>query len=82
MKLKTRMSYLIKCSSFCFHYKVYPYLAKHECPVLANKVDLNQLAIKKPTDLDLHCLSLKVNFFQKHGSSNLIDWKLEVGMAS
>ena len=23
-----------------------------------------------------------VNFYQKPGSSNLIDWKLEVGMAS
>ena len=26
------------------------------CPVLANSVDPDQLALKKPTDLDLHCL--------------------------
>ena len=51
------------------------------CPVLANSVDPDQFASE--TDLDLHCLSLNsyVNFYQKPGSSNLIDWKLEVGMA-
>ena len=33
------------------------------CPVLANSVDQDQLAseeLKKPTDLDLHCLSLNM----------------------
>ena len=31
------------------------------CPVLANSVDPDQLASsKKPTDLDLHCLSLNM----------------------
>ena len=54
-------------------------LPNTKCPVLANSVDPDQ----KPTDLDLHCLSLKyVNFYQKTGSSNLIGLKLEVGLAS
>ena len=37
---------------------------------------------EKPTDLDLHSLPLSVNFYQQSGSSNLIGWKLEVGVAS
>ena len=47
------------------------------CPVLANSADSDQLA-----DLDLHCFVIKyVNFYQKPRSSNLIGWKLEVGVA-
>ena len=30
------------------------------CPVLTNSVDPDQLASEKPTDLDLHCLSLNM----------------------
>ena len=33
-----------------------PFLAEHDSPVLANIIDPDQLASKKPTDLDLHCL--------------------------
>ena len=29
-------------------------------PACANSVDSNQLASKKPTDLDLHCMTLSV----------------------
>ena len=53
------------------------------CSVLVNSVDPDQLASKKPTDLYLHCFVIRyVNFYQKLGSSNLIGWKLEVGLAS
>ena len=37
--------------------------------------------LQKPTDPDLHCLSKYVNLYQQPGSSNLIGWKLEVGLA-
>ena len=53
------------------------------CPVLANSVDPDQMASEKPTDPDLHCLSLNMWIsIKNHGSSNLIGWKLEVGVAS
>ena len=35
-------------------------LLNRTCPVLVNNVDPDQLALKKPTDLDLHCLSLSM----------------------
>ena len=38
----------------------------------ANGVDPDQLASKKPTDLDLNCLLLYVNLYQQSVSSNLI----------
>ena len=56
-------------------------LRNKSCPVLANSVDPDQL--KKPTDLDLHCLSLNMWIsIKKPGLSNLIVWKLELGVAS
>ena len=55
------------------------------CPALANSVDPDQLASEEATDLDLHWICTVVikyvNFYQKLGSSNLIGWKLEVGVA-
>ena len=45
------------------------------CPVLANSVDSDQLASA------LFVIKY-VNFCQKPWLSNLIGWKLEVGMAS
>ena len=30
------------------------------CPVIANSVDPDKMLLKKPTDLDLHCLSLNM----------------------
>ena len=42
-----------------------------------------QTVKKKPTDLDLQLFSIKnVNLCQQSGSSNLIGWKLEMGVAS
>ena len=39
--------------------------------------------LKKPTDLDLQCLSLGMWIFINNlGSSNLIGWQLEMGVAS
>ena len=43
------------------------------CPVLANSVD---------PDLWIYTVIKNVNFYQKPRSSNLIGWKLEVGVAS
>ena len=41
--------------------------------VFANSVDPDQLASKKPTDLELHCLPiLYVNLYQQSGSKSLI----------
>ena len=51
-----------------------PSLAEHDIPCLST--------LKKPTDLDLHCLSLNLQFLSKPGSSNLNDWKLELDVAS
>ena len=54
------------------------------CPVLANSVDPDQLASEEEANWSGSALFVinYVNFYQKHGSSNLICWKLEVGMAS
>ena len=49
------------------------------CPVLANSVDPDQLASEAGSAL---FVIKYVNFYQKPKSSNLIGWKLEVGMAS
>ena len=53
------------------------------CPVLANSVDPNHLASEEANWSGAALFVIKyVNFYQKPGSSNLIGWKLEVGMAS
>ena len=53
------------------------------CPVLANSVDPDQLASEEAnwSGSALFVITY-VNFYQKLGSSNLIGWKLEVGVAS
>ena len=50
-------------------------LVNTTCPVVANSVDPDQLAS------ELFVIKY-VNFYQNLWSSNLIDWKLEVGVAS
>ena len=50
------------------------------CPVLANSVDPGQLEANW-SESALFVIKY-VNFYQKLRSSNLIGWKLEVGMAS
>ena len=53
------------------------------CPVLANSVDPDQLASEEANWSGFALFVIKyVNFYQKPGSSNLIGWKLEVGVAS
>ena len=53
------------------------------CPVLANNVDPDQLASSEANWSGSALFVIKyVNFYQKPRSSNLIGWKLEVGMAS
>ena len=53
------------------------------CPVLANSVDLDQLASEETIWSGSALFVIKyVNFYQKRGSSDLIGWKLEMGVAS
>ena len=53
------------------------------CPVLANSVDPDQLASEEANWSEPALFVIKyMNFYQKPRSSNLIGWKLEVGMAS
>ena len=47
------------------------------CPILANSVDPDQLASGSALFVIKY-----VNFYQKSGSSNLIGWKVEVGVVS
>ena len=52
------------------------------CPVLANSVDPDQLASEEANWSRSALFVIKyVNFYQKLGSSDLIGWKLEVGVA-
>ena len=48
----------------------------------ANSVDPDQLASKKPTDLDLQFAIQYVNSYQQSGSSNLTGRNFEKGVAS
>ena len=53
------------------------------CPVLANSVDPDQLASEKANWSGSAPFVIKyANFYQKPELSNLIGWKLEVGVAS
>ena len=53
------------------------------CPVLANSVDPDQLASEEANWSGSALFVIKyVNFYQKPRSSNLIGWKLKVGLAS
>ena len=52
-------------------------------PVIANSVDPDQLASEEANWSGSALFVIKyVNFYQKPGSSHLIGWKLEVGVAS
>ena len=60
-----------------------PLVLNTTCPVLANSVEPDQLASEVANWSGSALFVIKyVNFYQKHGSSNLIGWKLEVGVAS
>ena len=53
------------------------------CPVWADSADPDQLASEEANWSGSALFVIKyVNFYQKPGSSNLIGWKLEVGVAS
>ena len=59
-----------------------PSLAEHDMPCQYN-VDLDQLASEEANRSESALIVIKYeNFYQNPGSSNLIGWKLEVGMAS
>ena len=58
-------------------------LLNTSCLVLANSVDPDQLASEEANWSGSALFVIKyVNFYQKPGSSNLIGWKLQVGVAS
>ena len=52
------------------------------CPVLANSVDPDQLASEEANWSGPALFSIKYVKYQQYGSSNLIGWKLEMGVAS
>ena len=53
------------------------------CPVIANSVDPDQLASEEANWSGSALFAIKfVSLYRKPRSSNLIGWKLEVGMAS
>ena len=53
------------------------------CPVLANSADPDQLASEEANWPGSALFVIQyVNLYQQPGSSNLIGWKLEVGVAS
>ena len=53
------------------------------CPVLANSVDPDELASEEANLSGSALFVIKyVNLYQYPESSNLIGWKIEVGMAS
>ena len=53
------------------------------CPVLANSEDPDHLASEEANWSGTALFVNKyVNLYKKSGSSNLIGWKLEVGLAS
>ena len=59
------------------------HLLNTTCPVLANSVDPDQLASEEANWSESALFVIKyVNFYLNAGSSNLIGWKLEVGVAS
>ena len=59
------------------------HLLNTTCPVLANSVDPDQLASSEANWSGSALFVIHyVNFCQKPGSSNLIGWKLEVGISS
>ena len=58
-------------------------LLNKTCPVLENSVHPDQLASEEANWPGSALFVIKyVNFYQKLGSSNLLSWKLEVGVAS
>ena len=53
------------------------------CPVLANSVDPDHLASEEANWSGSALFVIKyVIFYQQSGASNLIGWKLEIGLAS
>ena len=60
-----------------------PSHAEHNMPCLVNSVDPDRLASEEANRSESALFAIKyVNFYQNLGSSNLIGWKLEVGVAS
>ena len=65
-----------------FYFLLTLVLLNTSCPVLANSVDPDQLASDRSQLIWLYTVIKYVNFYQKPGSSNLIGWNLEMGVAS
>ena len=52
------------------------------CPAFANNVDPDQLASEANWPRSALFSNKYVNLYQQPGSSNMIGWKLEVGVSS
>ena len=64
-------------------YVVNPCPAEPGYPTFANSVDPDQLASEEANWSESALFAIKyVNLYQQTGSSNLIGWKLEVGVES
>ena len=80
--IKHQITYLTSCI-YQWDYASTLLLLNTTCPVLANSVDPDQLASEEANWSGSALFVIKyVNFNQKPRSSNLIGWKLEVGLAS
>ena len=65
------------------HLTIFFWTVNTTYPVLANSVDPYQLASEEANWSGSALFAINnVNFYQTPESSNLIGWKLEVGMAS
>ena len=72
--VKAASSYLVCSIHICF---------LTLCPAFANSVDRDQLASEEANWSRSALFAMKyVNLYQQSGSSNLIGWKLEMGVAS
>ena len=64
------------------HFLLNPSLAEQDMPCLNKSVGPDQLTSEEANRSGSALFVIKyVNFYQKPGSSNLIGWKLEVGVA-
>ena len=68
-------------TSHCIYISPCPAEHGYTLPLQTVKIQISWL-LQKPSDLDLHSLSLNIlNLYEHLGSSNLIGRKLEVGVA-
>ena len=66
-----------------YNLRINPFHAKHDIPCLSKQCDPDQLASEEANWSGSALFAIKyVNLYQQTVSSNLIGWKLEMGVAS